>query len=112
VRQGYFLVIFDEEKQARSGEPMNANSETFVGDAALETVVHRLEEELREMRQRLRATVEYQKHRPKRDQKANLDFGSMWNAGDADGRGSISGSKSDLQEHGIANKGPPNAKPF
>jgi two-component system, chemotaxis family, CheB/CheR fusion protein len=57
VRQGYFLVIFDEEKLA-SGEPTDPSSETFVGDAAIEGVVRRLEEELREMRSRLRASVE------------------------------------------------------
>jgi two-component system, chemotaxis family, CheB/CheR fusion protein len=58
IQQGYFLVIFDEEKQAPTEEATKAGSETFVGDRTIEAVVQRLEEELLEMRHRLRATIE------------------------------------------------------
>jgi two-component system, chemotaxis family, CheB/CheR fusion protein len=56
--KGHFLVIFEEVEQIPGEEPMNAGSGTLENDRAMESVVQRLEDELVEMRHRLRITVE------------------------------------------------------
>jgi two-component system CheB/CheR fusion protein len=56
--QGYFLVIFDEVEQLPSEEPLNAGAKTLENEGAMQSVVQRLEDELVEMRHRLRITVE------------------------------------------------------
>jgi len=61
----YFLVVFNDERQSMPEEGTDAVFAALGGDAALESVVHRLEEELQQMRERLRSPSSRAKFPPR-----------------------------------------------
>lgn len=54
----FYLIIFEEEAQGSREEGTEAVFAALGGDAALEAIVRRLENELQQTRERLRATIE------------------------------------------------------
>ena len=54
----FFLIIFDEGLSAPKNQTASSVSEMIAGDEAMKSVVNRLENELQQTRDRLRATIE------------------------------------------------------